>query len=128
MISEQYTELINKLLSKTIEKKIQWQKSSSQGEFKLQLTIGTLTINKYDESYNNSAVVTINIYNNSGDKIDTLYVEDSAPEYKLLDSFYSSIRRSYYRVDETIQGFFSELDTDKIIGMEGAPEEDDLPF
>jgi hypothetical protein len=129
MISPKYLELVEKLSSRTEERKIIWQKSSSSGEFKLQLASGTLTIVRYEGDYNNRPFIVINIYNDRGDKIDVIEAEDSTQEFNALEQLYSFVRRSYYRVDETIDSFFDELSTDKIIGVEGKEEEEeDLPF
>lgn len=128
MIPDKYIELIEKLSSKTAQKMIVWQKTSSGGEFKLQLAVGTLTVNKYDGDFNNKPSIIVNIYNDKGDRVDVIDIEDSMKEFGLADDFYASVRRSYYKVDETIKGFFDELDTDKIIGFGEKEEEDDLPF
>ncbi|HWZ22025.1 MAG TPA: hypothetical protein VNW06_05190, partial [Cytophagaceae bacterium] len=103
MISDKYKELIERLSLKTEQKQIIWQKSSRDGEFKLQLGGGTLTVGKFEGDYNYKPSISIIIYNDRGDKIDAIDVEDSMHDYLLVDEFYSSIRRSYFKVDETIE-------------------------
>ncbi|MBS7563579.1 hypothetical protein KHS38_04095 [Mucilaginibacter sp. Bleaf8] len=129
MLSEKYIGLIKKLFEKTKSKAAIWQKSSTQGQFQLQLSSGIVTVSKYDGDYNNNPAVFISIYNASGDRIDTLNVESDDHEFVLANELYSMVRRSYYKVDETIDGFFDELNSDKVIGeTSSAPDDEDLPF
>jgi len=128
MITDRYIKLIDKLSSKTQEKKVIWQRSSSQDEFKLELEKGAITIGKYEGDFNNAPEVFINIYNDRGDRIDVISINGSDKHFEYINEFYSSIRRSYYKVDETIDSIFNELESDKTLGAPEISEDDDLPF
>lgn len=122
--------LIERLLERTLDKQVVWQKWSGTDEYKLDLKSGAITVDKWNHDYQLYAEVVL--YNNNGDKIDVLSANDSDNQenFELISNFHSEIRRSHYKVDETIDGLLDEIGLPGIIGkeQEKKQEEDDLPF
>jgi|WetSurMetagenome_2_1015567.scaffolds.fasta_scaffold393632_1 hypothetical protein len=128
MIPINYTELLDKLLEKTKNKEVIWQKTSREDEYKLQLDIGALTIDRWKNDKNSRESVDVNFYNDRGDNIDRLYANefDDPMNYAYLINLHTEIKRAYYKVDETLKGLLDEIKSSGKIGK--LPPESDLPF
>jgi len=128
MIPTNYTELLDKLLEKTKNKEVIWQKTSREDEYKLQLEIGALTIDRWKNDKNSREFVDVNFYNDRGDNIDRLYASefDDPMNYAYLINLHTEIKRAYYKVDETLKGLLDEINSSGKIGK--LPPESDLPF
>lgn len=126
MIPEYFKTLVDKLQEKTTRKETIWSRTSLYSEFKLDLEQGAITVNKWDDEEERQSYVSISILNNFGDKIDSFVVTSMEKEdYKCLDELYTLIKRAYYKVEETFQNIFNELNSSKTIGTE---DDDNLPF
>ena len=112
MIPENTSALIEKLKHTTASKQITWSKTSRDNEFKLALAKGAITIDSWndDESSDNIDFV---ILNTDGDQIERLVFSDIPKEkvyYKSLLELHTLVRRSFYKVDETIQLLLNEVE------------------
>lgn len=137
MLPEKLKKLILLLTDKTDKKMAIWNRTNAEGQFKLSISDGSaITISSW--SPNNYEAYYLTIFNKNGDVIEAFDTEtDNATteDYSVIQSFYKSVRNSYYKVEETIDELFNTLSSDKVIGKEEKftpplppSQSDDLPF
>lgn len=139
MTESRYVVLIDKLIQKTEEGQTVWRKAERDSAFRLNFRRGNIVIDHWTGD-NNSELVDMIIYNERGEKVDSLNFGDIAGqvEYSRLIELYNLVRRRYLRIEETIEGLLEELDGDEIIGEDRFSymsyqdceegEEGDIPF
>ena len=115
MISERYNELINKLIEGTKQKKLKWEKTQRDTEFKVVLGSSWVTT---DNWILNSGVycVDLGIWNSKGEQAGRIAFEDDGEEqkdYNALLELYSAVKSAYYNVDDTFDEIFSHLNFNK---------------
>jgi hypothetical protein len=119
-------ELIKALIDKTISKKAIWGKTSRPNEFKLSLEKGAVTTDRWSE--NGDEIVDCGIYNVYGDRIDNFVAKSEEIDFDLLRDLHDAAKREFYKVDETINNLFKELNDDNSVGKRQIEDEKDLPF
>lgn len=123
MIPQNIYTLINALTEKTDAKHAIWEKTSRPNEFKIILGAGALTIDNWEDN-KFLDYFEIAIYNNNGDKIEKFIVtNDDDDEFLILQDLHNSVKREYYKVDETITSLLNEIETEDSIG-----KRDEFPF
>lgn len=127
MIDKKHKDLINKLTEKTRAKKANWSKTSGNDEYKIALETATITLDNWEDRGMN--YMDFRIFNDRGDLISTLtFPENELIDYNFLRKLHDFAKENYYRVDETIDDIFSELDSEKEIGKKEGDDYADLPF
>ncbi|MEC7770837.1 MAG: hypothetical protein VX798_06615 [Bacteroidota bacterium] len=116
--------LIEKLISKTKSGKAHWGKTSSENEYKLAFKNAMITSDTWFDNTTGMQVADFIIRNNRGDTIQQFVFHESEDGFELLKNLNASIVESYFKVDETINDIFNELDSDKDVGK----KDDPLPF
>lgn len=118
-MTEQYTELINKLIEATKDKRIDWQLSINKDEYKTNVGGNSISIKEhvYDpyaifSDFDKETYAIMSISNISGKEIDSVKgsKESSPSDYKTLSNLYEIAKRSYNKVDETLDNILKELD------------------
>lgn len=126
MIPTNMKDLIRVILEKTKAKKAIWGKTSRPNEFKLSLEKGAVTADCwYDDRGAES--VEFSIYNIYGDRIENFHLEKGDLDFDLLFDLHTEAKREFYKVDETIDSLFKEVNDDNNIGKR-VIEKEDLPF
>lgn len=125
MIPENFKKLIDKLKEKTTAKQAIWTKTSRDNEYKLDIGKGAITLDYWQDMEDATWLVDIAIMNDRGDRVDS-FVTSEGEDFKTLKELHLIARRSYYKVDETFQNIFKELDKEGKIGSEN--NGDDLRF
>jgi hypothetical protein len=123
MTQEQISEIIAGLNKKTNEGKAAWQKGSAGAQFFLQFKKGAISLTRYRKVANGPISIDLNILNEKGDSIHLMKTSDatSGDEFKMLNDLYEMVKKSYYKIDETLDDIMNSLKSDKSVG-------DDLPF
>lgn len=117
MIPENFKILIGKLKEKTLKKEAIWTKTTRDEEFKLDFGQGAITVDKWTDLQNHEQYVDIAVYNERGDKIDSIYFSSNdKDDFKFLEELHVISKRAYYIVDDTFKIIFKEIESDKIIG------------
>jgi hypothetical protein len=125
MIKNNIKLIIEKLIAKTDSGQAIWKKTSRDTEFKLELSKGAITTDCWVDVDSLVRWVDFSVYNSNGEIIERDYFhENQADDYAVLHEVYESVKRSYYKIDETFKIIFDELDGDEKIGGESK----DLPF
>ncbi len=129
MIDEKYRKIIDKLIEKSKAKKAIWNKTSRENEFKISLKSSIITTDLWDDEHSQMGLVDLVIRNQRGEVLASLVYndQDELEDYKYLKLLHDYARESYYRVDDTIDDIFKELDSGGRVG-EPESDEDDLPF
>lgn len=131
MVDEKYKELINKVIQKTSEGKSNWLSTGQEDQYVLHLSKGSIVIDKYDRRMSRQVnrmvggqvdflnTYEITISNDDGNVVDSFSVsEDEKPEaWSLLKELYDCARRSYLKIDETLDGMLEEVKTKEQIGQ-----------
>jgi len=119
MITKEYKDLVDKIISNTKNKKITWEQTSSEQEFKTKIGRGAVTIeNRYyiDDIYNSKTHcrLTFSIINENGIQADSFSSTDEDEDlelYNLLKSLYDIAKDSYLKINETVESMLKELDS-----------------
>ena len=121
--------LVENLYAKTEKKEANWERIGKKDQFVLILDNGKVLIDKLFTS-KGELVYQFSIININGDtifSINALKKEAFSLEpddYSVLKDLHEVIKKSYFKVDETIDGLLGEVNKDGEIGN----ELDDLPF
>ncbi|OPX94713.1 MAG: hypothetical protein A4E53_00035 [Pelotomaculum sp. PtaB.Bin104] len=131
MITTKVLKIIELLRSKTESNQAIWNKSSGIAGFQLITQNGSISIDNFYDEHENEEFISFKIFNDNGEVIESFYVGSvtDKEEYNIMFDFYSTIRRKYLKVDETLDSFFNELSKDGVVGKEIKNSEiDDLTF
>lgn len=112
---KKYDELVSKLQSATIARKISWGKTSGHNEY--QTAIGTNSVSiRFHPAIDFGVVpddtrtyVTMLIYNDKGENIDVITAEKGDYDYGSLFELYECVRRASLKVDETLDEMLAVL-------------------
>lgn len=112
-ISSKYQSLISALLDATAERKIKWEKINGSNEFQTVINKNTVSVH-CSEHYvalgdcDDKTRYSLHLKNKDGVIIDT-YVGGNTCTRNEPEYLYEAARRSYYKVEETIDGLISKL-------------------
>lgn len=113
-------EIIDQLISKTAEKKVIWQKSSSANEFFVVFSSGTLSTRLYSIKnplgFGNVQCVECVVTNNRGDVVLRGSKQVGEEGDNELSELYDAAFRSYTGKDEVLKDIVSQLEGSEIIG------------
>lgn len=114
MIDPKYKEIIDKLISRTRQKKISWEKTERDAEFKTVLGSSTVTTDHWLLETGNMCV-DLALWNRNEDIAGRIAYENNDKEgedYKSLMELYNLVKDSYYLVDETFDEILSKLNSE----------------
>lgn len=112
-ISYKYQSLISALFDATEERRIKWETTSVPNEFQTVINKSIVSVRRYEcydalGNCNDKPRYSLHLKNKDGDIIDTYSGGNSGtrnePEY-----LYDVVRRSYFKVEETIDAMISVL-------------------
>ncbi len=112
-MEKKYKELIDKLISSTLSKKISWERSKRESEYRVKLGPNTVTTDNWTLFETGVECVDLGIWNQHNVLIDHIAYEDNDAErveYRELFKLYSVARDSFFKVDDTISDIMSFLD------------------
>lgn len=125
MIPEKIQLLIKTIIEKTNNNEITWGKTARENEFKLFMDTGAITTDRWD--HEDIQYVDLSIYNNFGDKIENFFPDESSKDFEIINELHKSARREFYKVDQTLEGMFQELQSSKKVGKREV-EDDTFDF
>lgn len=112
-----YVNLIEKLTKLTVDGNIEWEKSSTEWQYRLELKSATFVIDKTQEIVNLSTyaeVYELTMYNNSNVEI-TIAKEtnttSTSADYSILQELYCAAENSCLKETETIKKVMDELNS-----------------
>ncbi|WP_026951301.1 hypothetical protein [Algoriphagus mannitolivorans] len=126
MIPNNISKLIDAIINKTEAKKAIWGKTSRNEEFKLFLEKGAVTTDTWVE--NGIEAIDFAIYNSYGDKIDNFVAYKGDDDFDILSRLHNTAKREFFKVDETIENLFKELNDPKSVGKRQIEDDTPLPF
>lgn len=117
MIPNIYKDIIDGLQTKSQNGEANWRTTGRDNEYIIYFQKFSLSIlygyDENDESY----YISISIYNENGESIDSFWVGNNLKEeYEFLQQLYQSAKRKALRIDEAITEIFSEVNKKGIIG------------
>ncbi len=111
MIEQKYKEIIEKLVSSTRQKRIKWEKTSRDTEFKVVLGSSMVTTDNWLLD-TGTKCVDLGLWNSNGELAGRIAFEDNELEgedYRTLLELYTLVKNSYYKVDETFDEILNNL-------------------
>jgi len=115
MINEKYRVLIDKLISSTKKKLVNWEQTSSESMFKTNIGLGTITIEKIVNCDINGNITDefhkLSIINDEGIEADCIYLshDSTNQDYNLLEELYTIASDSSLKITDTVQSMIDEL-------------------
>lgn len=112
MIEQQISEIIDKLIQGTKLKKIRWERTRRETEFKVTLGSSSVSTDNWVLDSGDECV-DLTFWNSNGDIAKRIAFENNgeeAEDFKTLLELYSIVKNSYYQVDETIADIIGHLD------------------
>jgi len=118
MIEKKYKQIIDKLIEKSKSRQANWSQTSRVNEFSISFDTAVITTDKWSDD--GIYRIDFAILNSQGDRIGQIYFEKSKnpEEYKILNELHTNAKESYYKVDETIENIFEQLNKEGKIGKE----------
>ena len=111
MIPEEYMPMVGKLLEQTKNSKLNWSTSSDSGKYTLYVGPSTIVVNSYESFPENDHILSLEILDPFGDKIDGFYISDSEDGYLTMNDLYSTVRRNALKIDATISDIMAFLNS-----------------
>ncbi|MXW81778.1 MAG: hypothetical protein F4Z57_22890 [Gemmatimonadetes bacterium] len=128
MVSDKFSILLRKLLSKTREKGISWHETADESAFRIALGDGLIRI-EYSGVYESGEYYAAYLQNRKGrtlDQIGPLYQEEDLMR-QLLSELFEAARSSALGVDDILERMVKDAELG--ITQDPPPEEkEDLPF
>ena len=113
---QKYRDLVDKLQNATEERKITWEKTSSENGYFAEIGVNSVTVN-YIPGHSLAILggeiserVSLALRNKDGDVIDEVKAETNNYDFHSLYKLYESARRSCLKVEETIDEMLANLD------------------
>lgn len=109
-MNDKIKDLVKRLIAFTENGKLTWEKTSLNTEFKTDLKDGSVSTDNWeDEELGLTRFVDFKIFNSNGDEIGNWIFESSSDDFEFLNQLHSAVKRKYLKIDETLDGFFNEL-------------------
>ena len=107
MINNNYLRLIDKLIDATKENRINWQQSTRENEFFVEVnkyTIAVLYTQKslFSIDLDRNAACTISLINEDGVIVDACTIPSDEEGYDKAVMLYNEAKRSFYKVDDVL--------------------------
>lgn len=107
MINNNYLRLIEKLIDATKENRINWQQSTRENEFIVEVnkyTVAVLYSQKslYSIDLNRTAECTISLINEDGVIVDACTIPSNEEGYEKAVMLFNEAKRSFYKVDDVL--------------------------
>lgn len=106
-MNEKIKQLISSLIVKTEQRQLKWQRTSRSNEFKVNLSNGSVSTDRWHDS--GTEYIDFRIFNNVGEEIEALQFNQTDADFNLVLGLHSSVLRNYLKIDETIDGMLGEL-------------------
>lgn len=108
MINQTDKELIERLIKGTEMKKVVWEQSSRNSEYKTTLGDNSITTDNWNEGI--MTFVDFSIWNNKGEQVYSVAARKGQDDYKELYNLYSAAKSAYLKVDEVVDDILKHLD------------------
>lgn len=109
MIPEKYRELIEKLIRATRQKKVVWEQTSRENEYRAVIGSSMVTTDNWDFP---DTVMNVDfaIWNSNGLRVDSVQATEGTEDYAEIMKLYTVARASFLRADETIADILGHLE------------------
>jgi hypothetical protein len=116
-MDERLKALINGLIGKCEEEKVNWEKKGRY-KYKLSLSEGRIVILIVNPPYFDSSYCLLEIYNDKElmENIISCKYNSDNEAYFMLKKLYDCANKSYFKIDETYQTVFKEIEESELIG------------
>lgn len=107
MINNNYLRLIDKLIGATLENRINWQQSTRENEFVVEVNNYSIAVfynpkSLFSIDLDRTAACTISLINEDGVIIDTCTISSNEEGYEKAVMLYNEAKRSFYKVDDVL--------------------------
>lgn len=114
MKNNKYSTLVHCLVDSTVENRIRWQRTSRQNEYTTEVlnysvAITSLSQGTFSIVKSQSEKYALTLFNEDSDLIDIIEVLLNDSDYEVMERLFCEARRSYYKVDEVLDGLIDTL-------------------
>lgn len=132
MISEEYFDLIDKLVDRTRLDEVYWKSTSEDHRFIVYFKNFSLSVFQGFDQNENEEFVRIILLNDDGHEIDSFWISETDIHWKLASDLFSGARRKALNIDKAIHIILNELNSVGKVGKKEAPQkpksDDGFPF
>lgn len=130
MISNEYIDLVEKLLERTRDGEVNWKGTVKSNEYMIYFKNFSLSISTSFDNFTNQNNVVISLRNDSGDEIDNFWIDEEDAHYKLVSELHAGARRKALQIDEALSTIMTELESTETVGLPEKNDgfDDDIPF
>ena len=133
MISDEYYELIAKLVKRTLSGEVNWKATSDDNQFVLYFNNFSLSVYQATDQNSGEEFARIVLLNDDGKEIDSFWVSERDEHWEIASNLFTGARRKALKIDEALHTILDELDGDGTVGKKEAPNkktpfDDDIPF
>jgi hypothetical protein len=139
-MDDRYIELLKSIIIKTNEDNAIWKDTSTSDQYALYLDSGSIIVDYYQErnhpEYGSQPEgYGVTIINRDGVEIEDIkrWSSEGGEAFDIIRDLYHTAKRSFLKVDETIDGMIEEVENKDRVGRREEQEDtfepdDDLPF
>ena len=114
MINNNYLRLIDKLIDATKENRINWQQSTRENEFIVDVNNYTIAIlynqkSLFSIDLDRTAACTISLINEEGIIVDACTIPSNEEGYDKAVGLFNEAKRSFYKVDDVLNELTESL-------------------
>jgi hypothetical protein len=114
MIDSKTLSLLERLKEKTLSKQVAWKKTARDSEYQVILNSGRITCDHW--YHEGLELADFRIKNDSGTEILSATGEAGSSDFAKIMSLYSAIETRFLKIEETIEGITSELNSEDTVG------------
>lgn len=112
MASTTFSDVIDKLVERTKDAKVNWQSTSSENAFVVHLASYSVTVDTFQDPDDGEFAVIVTLRNNKGQEIDQEFYWQRHVQYPELKELHAAARRKALKIDEAFNAILHELDED----------------
>ena len=101
--------IVELLIEKTKEKKLEWKRGSSHNSFKVDLNSATVVVTYFPVDEKGPSVVHVGLFNGTGSAITLMHAQEGDELYTFLINLYSLAKDSCTKESETLENLLGEL-------------------
>lgn len=109
MIPEEYKELVDKLVTLTENRKINWETTSDTTKFSFGGSKVSALIYNGNDFQTGEDFVRLELLDILGDQIDGFYVDEHDEDFPKMLALYNSSKRNALKIEESISSLLNDL-------------------
>lgn len=110
MIPSEYRPLVDKIIKKTGEGKVKWQKTSDSEKFLTEIGFNTVIVQRFNAFPEDEPCISFNVRNTMGESVDFFSAMISESDYLTMSDLFNAARRQALDIDNIINSMMRSLE------------------